>query len=126
MAFEPKHRNLRGVRSPMITAAVIRSEYRDGFAPAVKNDPRSSKELARIAGVTARQIDNIRQDLSGTSVPVFFALARKIPEIRATALRWLEAERDLDPSAERLHLELQSAVSNYLRREQERLQEAAG
>lgn len=40
----------------------------------------------------------------------------------------LDREPGCNPSrdsAERLQLELQSAVSNYLRREQERLQEAA-
>lgn len=117
MAFKTKARTVRGTDAP-ITAGSIRAEYREAFTPAVCGDPRSAKELARVAEITARQIENIRQGLSGGSVPTFFALARAIPELRAMALRWLEADQNCDPDAERLNHDLQVAVSAFLRRKE--------
>ena len=112
MSYDPNARNFRGASSPMISAA-IRREYRDVFPELLRRDGRSAKELSRGAECSPRQIDNIRQGESGTSVPTFILLARQIPELRAMVLRWLEAERDLDPAVDRLSNDIMRLVEQF-------------
>jgi transcriptional regulator with XRE-family HTH domain len=111
--FEPTTgKPLREKRS-MSAVVALRREWRDVVPKFVRDDPRSSKELARAADVTPRAIDGIRQGDHGPSVPTFMLLAREIPELKAWVLRWLEAERDLDPDKDRLGNEIMRLVEKY-------------
>lgn len=85
-------------------------------------DGRSDKQLARALDTVPRTISAWRQGMSLPSLPNFIALARQIPELRAAALRWLDAERDCDPDTERLTLELMQAMQRHLEQRQKRLE----
>ena len=112
MSFKSEAGSLRG-SGPMSTAAAISAEFRRVVPELVRRDGRSSKDLARCVGVVPRQIDNIRQEQHLPSVPTFIALAREIPELKAEVLRWLEAERDLDPAVDRLSNDIMRLVEQF-------------
>lgn len=101
--------------------AVSQREVSVAVSTALNGDPRSDKELARDADAIPRTVRAWRQGENLPSLPSFFRLCWEIPELRAMALRWLESERELDPNAERLSMDLQQALSKYLRREQEQI-----
>ncbi len=122
MSFGPAHRNLRGRKMKSISLALIERELPDVVRQAVVADPRPAKQLARDVGCVPRQVENWRAGESLPNLPNFLALAREIPELRAAALRWLEADRESDPEAERLTLELLQTMQRHLEARQRRLE----
>lgn len=122
MSFEPTHRNLRGQKMKSISLALIERELPETVRQAITADPRPAKQLAREVGCVPRQVENWRAGESLPSLPNFIALARQIPELRAAALRWLNAERECDPETERLTLELMQAMQRHLEAKQRRLE----
>lgn len=125
MSFNPAHRNLRGRKMKSISLALIERELPDTFRRAIATDPRPAKQLARDVGCVPRQVENWRAGESLPSLPNFIALARSIPELRAAALRWLEADAG-DPDTERLTLELLRGVTRELERRQRNLNQFGG
>ena len=124
MSFNPGPRNLRGRKMKSISLALIERELPDTFRRAIATDPRPAKQLARDVGCVPRQVENWRAGESLPSLPNFIALARQIPELRAAALRWLEADAG-DPDTERLTLDLLGALQKHMEARQQRL-EAGG
>ena len=112
-AFEPTDGKLPRPGPRMSAVVALRREWRDVIPRLVRSDPRSTKELARAVDVTPRAIEGIRQGDHGPSVPTFILLAREIPELKAWVLRWLEAERDLDPDKDRLGNDIMRLVEQY-------------
>lgn len=114
MSFKPDHgRVLR------MTAAV----YSDVVRDALGRDGRSNKQLARDLGVVPRAVEGWRSGDSLPSVPNFIKLCLAIPELRAAALEWLEAERAIDPDTERLLMDLQRTALQHMQRKQQRIEE---
>lgn len=89
---------------------------------ALRSDRRSDKELARDIGVVPRAVSNWRNDMSLPGLESFFRLCAELPELRADALRLLQAEREFDPDHERELLDLMRAASAVLERRQQKLE----
>lgn len=120
MSFQSKAR--RVLPAVSMTLAIAETVQR-----ALADDGRSDKQLARAVDVVPRAVAAWRQGESLPSVPNFIRLCQEIPELRAAALRWLKAEADCDPDAERLTLELMGAMQRHLERRQKTLEaEATG
>lgn len=87
-------------------------------------DGRSDKQLARAVEVVPRAVSAWRQGESLPSVPNFIRLCQAIPELRAAALQWLEAEANNDPETERMTLDLLRTMQRHLEQRQQRLERA--
>ena len=114
MSFKPTDR--RVLRSVSTTLAIAETLQR-----ALGKDGRSDKQLARAVEVVPRAVSAWRQGESLPSVPNFIRLCHAIPELRAAALRWLEADAG-DPETERLTLELMQTMQRHLEAKQRRLE----
>lgn len=117
MSFKPVNR--RVLPAVGITLAITETLQRT-----LADDGRSDKQLARAVGVVPRAVSAWRQGESLPSVPNFIQLCQEVPELRAAALRWLEADAG-DPETERLTLDLMHAMQRHLERRQKTL-EAGG
>ena len=124
MSYGPKDRNFRGAEPPM-TAVAILEEWRPQVQRAVRSDPRTAKQIAQDAGglISPRQIENIREGETGTSLPTFFILAEQIPELKALAYRWLNAAQNCDPEHERLANDMILGALRIVRRRQSMLEQ---
>jgi transcriptional regulator with XRE-family HTH domain len=115
MSFKPNDRRVLPTLSTTLAIA-------ETLQRTLADDGRSDKQLARAVDVVPRAVSAWRQGESLPSLPNFIALARQIPELRAAALRWLEADAG-DPDTDRLTLELLRGVARELERRQSRLRE---
>lgn len=117
MSFKP---TARRVLHPVgITLAIAETVQRT-----LADDGRSDKQLARAVEVVPRAVSAWRQGESLPSVPNFIRLCQEIPELRAAALRWLNADAG-DPDTERLTLDLMRQVQRHLEARQRRLEAEA-
>lgn len=72
--------------------AELDADYSNVVSFVLKKDPRTSKEIARRIGTTPRTVENWRDGLNEPRGRLFFKLAHEIPELRAIALKWLDAD----------------------------------
>ena len=93
----------------------------DQVQAALEADPRSDKELARAIGSVPRTIQSWRERLSIPSAANFFELCRHLPELRAAALEWLEAEDAFDAEAERAAIEVLRQIQQRQQRRRARV-----
>lgn len=93
-------------RVPKVSALALKFEVQERFHEVVRK--HDAKTLARAAEASHRTAEKWQRG-GLPSMPSFLALARQIPELRKAVLRWLEAERDLDPELDRLTNDLMRA-----------------
>ena len=100
----------------MNAVLAIREEFREAVPRALQDTQHTAKIIAFRTGATPRAVEAWRNGYHGPSVPHFFALAREIPELRALALKWLEAESTLDPETDRLRIQIERALHEHMER----------
>lgn len=109
MSFTPK---------PSVSMAPDEQEIVGAVVTALRDDPRTDKELARDTGHQPRTIKAWREGENVPHLRQFFRLCMELPELRARALRWLQSEAEFDPARERELLDLMRAASQVLERRQ--------
>ena len=97
-------RKIRG--NVMSLAETIERDCREFLPAFLKQERRSAKVIALHVGSTPRSVENWRDGLNMPQVRHFFALALQIPELKALALRWLEADNGNGEDPSRLANEI--------------------
>ncbi len=94
-----------------VSVAAFRQEFQSATSGALHRSGQTAKVIALRIEKSPRTVENYKAEATKMPAPEFFVLAREIPELRAKALEWLDADMNYEADPTKALTELMTKMA---------------